>query len=59
MINQTRWNIRQARNLTNTMGPWRALHVAKQFGWQSVASEITFQIRAQTQTRKGCQYLDP
>ncbi len=58
MINRTRWEIRQARNLTGTMGPWRALHVAKQFGWQGVASEITAQNRDRTQTRKGRMHSD-
>ena len=53
MIARTRWDIRQARNLANTMGPWRAMHVAKQFGWHGVASEITVRIRAQAHTGTG------
>lgn len=30
-----------ARNLIDTLGPDRAMHVAQQFGWYGVAAEIS------------------
>ena len=40
MTTRKKWDVRQARNLIDTLGPWQGLHVAKQFGWCGAAREI-------------------